>query len=59
MIFLAGHAVVTTKHRRMSTGAGLGGDAVEAVDAAGAAAKFALVYAQIDQLFLFLHFALC
>ena len=35
----------------MSTGVGLGGDAVQAVDAAGAAAKLALVYAWIDQLY--------
>ena len=35
----------------MSTGAGLGGDAVEVVDAAGAATKLAVVYAQIDQLY--------
>ena len=51
MIFLAGRAVVTAKYPRMSTGAGLGGDVAEAVDATGAAAKLALVYAQIDQLY--------
>ena len=51
MIFLAGRAVVTTKHRRISTGAGLGGNAVEAFDAAEAAAKLALMYAQIDLLY--------
>ena len=51
MVFLAGRTVVITKHRRMCTGTGLGGDTVEAVDAAGAAVKLALVYAQIDQLY--------
>ena len=51
MVFLAGRAVVITKHRRMSTGAGFGGDAVEVVDAAGAATKLAVVYAQIDHLY--------
>ena len=51
MVFLTGRVVVITKHCRMSTDAGLGGDAVEAVVAAGAAAKLALVYAQIDQLY--------
>ena len=51
MLFLAGRAVVTTKHPRMSTGAGLGGVAVKAVDAAEAVAKFAVMYVQIDQLY--------
>ena len=44
VVFLAGRAVVITKHRRMSTSTGLAGDAVKAVDAAGAVAKLALVY---------------
>ena len=35
----------------MSTSVGLGGDAVDGVDAAGAAAKLAVVYAQINQLY--------
>ena len=48
MIFLAGRAVVTTKHPRMSTGAGAGGDTVEALDAAEAATKLAVRYTQID-----------
>ena len=51
MIFLAGRTVVTTKHPRMSTGAGVGGDAVETFDAAEAAAKLAVIYAQIDLLY--------
>ena len=51
MIFLDGRAVVTPKHPRMSTGAGLGGVAVKAVDAAEAVAKFAVMYAQIDLLY--------
>ena len=51
MVFLAGRAVVTTKHSRMSTGAGVGGDAVEAVDVVEAAAKLAVMYAQIDLLY--------
>ena len=35
----------------MSTGAGLGGDAIEAVDAAEAVAKLVVMYAQIDLLY--------
>ena len=51
MIFLAGRAVVTTKHPRMSTAAGVGGDVVEAFDAAEAAAKLAVMYAQLGLLY--------
>ena len=51
MIFLAGHAIVTTKHPRMSTGAGVGGYVVEAFSAAEAVAKLAVMYAQIDLLY--------
>ena len=51
MLFLAGRAVVTTKHPRMSTGTGVGGDAVEAFDAVEAAAKLAVMYARIDLLY--------
>ena len=51
MIFLAGRAVVTTNHPRMSTGTRVGGDAVEAVDAAEVAAKLALMHAQIELLY--------
>ena len=49
MILLAGRAVVTIKHPRMSTGTGVGGDAVETFDAANAAAI--VIYAQIDLLY--------
>ena len=35
----------------MSTGARVGGDAVEAVDSAEASAKLAVMYAQIDLLY--------
>ena len=51
MLFLADHAVVTTKHPRMSTGAGVGGDGVEAFDAVEAAAKLAVMYAHLDLLY--------
>ena len=51
MLFLTGHAVVTTKHPRMNTGAGIGGDAVEEFDVVEAAAKLAVMYAHIDLLY--------
>ena len=51
MLFLADRAVVTMKHPRMNTGAGVGGDGVKAFDAVEAVAKLAVMYAQLNLLY--------